>query len=194
MVRIVVIVLSLLLSACSMQPNTQSVKVAVAEDQFVDLPEPAQLQQEVNVSQLISAQWQDNKTQRLLVQLEVDQQKVALAGFSAWGAKLLSISYWGKDFGHRIETQVMSGLADKLPAPEQVLFYVMISIWPEQAWQNRLNKIGWRIQDKPLQRQLFDDKGNLVLVIDYQQEPHLQGTITLKHLKQGYTVTIQTQH
>lgn len=183
----------LLLTACSMQPNTHSVDVEVSPNRFVDLPQPSALQENVNVSQLITAQWGQGAQHKLLVQLQVDQEKVVLAGFSAWGAKLLSLTYWGQTTGNKIDTQVMSGLSEQLPKPEQVLFYVMISIWPEQAWQNRLSAIGWRLQEEGLQRRVIDENGKTVVIIDYQTKPYLAGTITLKHQALDYTVSIQTK-
>jgi len=195
--KLLIIVLSLLLSACSINPKMQlaihSVQVELAPQQFVDLPQPKDLQQSVNVSQLITAQWGDSNKQKLLVQLQVDRQQVVLAGFSAWGVKLLSLSYFGSEVGNKIETDVMAGLANTLPKPEQVLFYVMLSIWPESSWQAPLSSIGWKLQERDLQRLLIDENGEEVVIIDYQKKPYLDGKITFKHQRLNYTVIIKTK-
>lgn len=171
-----------------MQPQSHSVQVEIAPQQFVTLPSPAQLQQSINVSQLISAQWGEKKQQKLLVQLQVDEKQVVLAGFSAWGMKLLSLHYSDQ----QIQTDVLAGLAESLPKPEQVLFNVMLSIWPVEAWQLPLQKIGWKLQEKGLQRLLLDEKDQVVVIIDYQKKPYLDGKITFQHQTLHYTVIIET--
>lgn len=171
-----------------MQPSSQSIEVEVAQNHFVTLPSPDALQKNINVSQLISAQWAEEQQQKLLVQLQVDKNQVVFAGFSAWGMKLLSLHYSGEE----ITTDLMTGLSDTLPKPEQVLFNIMISIWPLEAWQVPLNKIGWHLEEKALQRRLLDEQGNVIITIDYQQVPYLDGKITLQHHLLNYTVIIET--
>lgn len=187
----------MLLSACSLSPkmlsSTHAVQVQVSTKQFVDLPQPRALQQTINVSQLITAQWGDANKQKLLVQLQVTPQQVALAGFSAWGVKLLSLTYWGNDWGNKIETNVMTGLADTLPQPEQILFNVMLAIWPLSSWDEALARIGWKLQENHLQRLLFDENGELVIRIDYQKKPYLEGKIIFKHQCLDYTISIETK-
>ena len=189
-----------LLTACTLQPISNdiqtinnTVQVEVTTEQFVDLPLPKQLQQDVNVSQLITAQWGEESKQKLLVQLQVDQQRVVLAGFSAWGVKLLSLTYLSDETGNKIETNVMTGLSETLPKPEQVLFNVMLAIWPENAWQVPLANIGWKLKENELQRLLIDENGNVVVTIDYQKKPYLDGKITFKHHRLNYTVVIETK-
>ncbi|TEW54090.1 DUF3261 domain-containing protein [Psychromonas sp. RZ22] len=192
-----IVVLSILLSACSMQPKMQQathpVQVEITPGQFVNLPQPKELQQNVNVSQLITAQWGEANQQQMLTQLQVDQEKVVLAGFSAWGVKLLSLTYLGEDGGNKIETNVIAGFADKLPQPEQVLFNVMLSIWPKSSWDKPLAAIGWKLKETALQRLLIDQNGKVVVTIDYQKKTHLDGKITFKHQGLNYTVIIETK-
>jgi len=195
--KYIIVALSFLLSACSIKPSmeldTQPVLVEVTQGLFIALPQPSELKENINVSQLITAQWGESNKQKLLVQLQVDQQKVILAGFSAWGVKLLSLSYFGEQFGHKIETNVIAGLADKLPQPEQVLFNVMLAIWPEDSWHEPLESIGWRLQQTPLQRILIDDKGDVIITIDYQRKPYLNGLITYQDHRLDYRVDIETK-
>jgi len=207
--RILLIGFLMLLSGCSLlptkqlttqppiqsipQPGSHSVQVSVTPGQFIDLPQPRELQQHINVSQLITAQWGEENSNQLLVQLQVDDQQVALAGFSAWGVKLLTLSYLGEQSGNKIDTNVMTGLAGALPDPEQVLFNVMIAIWPQEAWQAPLVDIGWTLHEDVLQRTLIDQQGNIIITIDYQQKPYLTGRITLKHHRLNYTVMIETK-
>lgn len=180
------IVLSL--AGCSMISNLHPVQVEIDNGIFVELPKPAQLQETINVSQLISAKWGEEKEQKLLVQLQVDEQQVVLAGFSAWGAKLLSLHYSGNE----IETSVLNGLTDTLPKPEQILFNVMLSIWPIESWQAVLSRVGWQLQDNNLQRLLINPKGEVIVTINYQKTPYLEGVITFEHHKLDYFITIET--
>ncbi|WP_354622780.1 DUF3261 domain-containing protein [Psychromonas sp. MME2] len=179
-----------ILSACSMQPlqnRADPLQVEVAKNTFVTLPTPAQLQRTLDISQLISAQWGEQQ-QQLMVQLQVDSQQLVLAAFSAWGAPLLSVKYTEQ----KIETSTIPGLAANLPKPEQVLFNVMLSIWPAQAWQTPFANIGWSLMATEKQRLLMDGNGDLIMQIDYQTTPHLQGLITIKHLQLNYIINIET--
>ncbi len=181
----------MLLSACSMQPQTHPVQVEVNPGIFVTLPKPAELGQDLNISQLITAQWgqeEGNKVQKLPVQLQVDQHSVVLAGFSSWGARIISLSYSGEE----IQTYVLSGLADTLPKPEQVLFNVMISIWPVESWSAPLAQIGWSLIESDFERFLVDQNGQTVATVTYQAHPYIDGIIVFKHLKLNYTITIET--
>jgi hypothetical protein len=195
--KLLLMTIALLLGACSFQPSMQAdtnhVQVEITPKQFVTLPQPEDLQQNINVSQLISAQWGEENKQQLLVQLQVDEQQVVLAGFSAWGVKLLSLTYYGEQASNKIETNVMTSLAGTLPKPQQVLFNVMLSIWPQESWLSPLNAIGWKLQESDLQRLLIDQDDNVVVVIDYERKPFLTGKITFKHLLLNYTVIIETK-
>ncbi|PTO61501.1 DUF3261 domain-containing protein [Vibrio splendidus] len=183
--------LSLLLSACSMvsqQPTGAS--VAIDKDTELALPLPAELGYSFTASQLISATWQDD-TQQLPVQVEVTPDKVVLAGFSSWGTRILSLQYQNQ----AIETQVLSGLGATLPQPEQVLFNLMLTLWPIEAWAQPLQGIGWHLVDTDNSRTVFDENQQAIIEIDYQAEPGAHktaGDIVFKHLTQGYTITIQT--
>ncbi|OBT20805.1 hypothetical protein A9266_12245 [Vibrio tasmaniensis] len=183
--------LGLLLSACSMvsqQPTGAS--VAIDKDTELALPQPAELGYSFTASQLISATWQDD-TQQLPVQVEVTPDKVVLAGFSSWGTRILSLQYQNQ----AIETQVLSGLGATLPQPEQVLFNLMLTLWPIEAWAQPLQGIGWHLVDTDNSRTVFDENQQAIIQIDYQTDPGTHktaGDIVFKHLTQGYTITIQT--
>ncbi|OMO25293.1 DUF3261 domain-containing protein [Vibrio lentus] len=183
--------LSLLLSACSMvsqQPTGAS--VAIDKDTELALPQPAELGYSLTASQLISATW-ENDTQQLPVQVEVTSDKVVLAGFSSWGTRILSLQYQNQ----AVETQVLSGLGTTLPQPEQVLFNLMLTLWPVEAWAQPLQGIGWHLVDTENSRTVFDENQQPIIKIDYQAEPGTHkttGNIVFKHLIQGYTITIQT--
>ncbi|MEZ8788469.1 DUF3261 domain-containing protein [Vibrio splendidus] len=186
-----VTLVGVMFTACSMvsqQPTGAS--VSINNDTELALPLPAELGYSFTASQLISATWQDD-TQQLPVQVEVTPDKVVLAGFSSWGTRILSLQYQNQ----AIETQVLSGLGATLPQPEQVLFNLMLTLWPTEAWTQPLQTIGWHLVDTDNTRTVFDDDQQAIIRIEYQakaNEPKLSGDIVFKHLIQGYTITIQT--
>jgi len=184
------IILLMLVSSCSLLKNSDGdvLQSELAPCVFVDLLKPAQLHESINVSQLITLYRQGSPPKKLLVQLQVDPQKVVLAGFSSWGTRLLSVEYSGK----KIKTKVMFGLSEKLPKPKQVLFNLMLAIWPVKAWQAPLQKIGWKIQEKHLQRLLLDKNNHVVVKIVYQKIPYLTGDILFENIPLQYKIKIET--
>ncbi|MGR5126591.1 DUF3261 domain-containing protein [Photobacterium swingsii] len=189
------------LSGCSSQPQQQQTNlIEIAPNVSVTIPTPEDLGYRLTASQLIGAQWgapaEQKQQQQLPVQLEVDPNKVALAGFSSWGARILTLSYQNQ----MIEASVLTGLETALPKPEQVLFNLMITLWPIESWQPHLAQIGWRLTESKQQRQLFDATGELVADIHYstssiagvKTSAYLDGLITFNNRQLGYTITIKT--
>lgn len=181
--------LTLLVSGCATVQAPQGNQVKIAPNTVVTLPTPAQLGYSLTASQLITATWQQTSHQ-LPVQLQVTPQALALAGFSSWGSRILSLDYTHQ----HITTYVMSGLGSTLPEPKQVLFNMMLTLWPLEAWQQPLQQIGWQLKQTPFQRQLIDNNGAIVAKIDYQDLNRLTGTITFTHYQPDYTITIKTLH
>ncbi|NAX43317.1 MULTISPECIES: DUF3261 domain-containing protein [unclassified Vibrio] len=183
--------LLLMLSGCSLVPNQASTQVEISPNTFVTLPKPAQLGYQVTASQLISAHWQDDNgqhNQQLPVQLQVTDDKIVLAGFSSWGTRILSLNYQQDT----IETSVLTGLENTLPKPEQILFNLMITLWPRNAWEASLNKVKWQIIDDENRRTLINELGETVIVIDYQHPFAMKGDICFHNQLLNYTITIKT--
>ncbi|MBD1575177.1 DUF3261 domain-containing protein [Vibrio sp. S11_S32] len=187
----------LLLSACTANSVTSSdkdqAKVEIAKDVWVTLPTPNQLGYDLTASQLISVTYQDSNNQ-LPTQLQVSDNTLVLAGFSSWGTRILSLQY----ADNQIDSHVMTGLGNTLPKPQQVLFNLMITLWPIEVWQQPLSQLGWRLTqtDDPSsqgkQRQLIDDKGQVVADIHYQNQNALKGDITFINPSLGFTIKIKT--
>ncbi|HHF0551045.1 TPA: DUF3261 domain-containing protein [Vibrio antiquarius] len=188
------IVLSLFLSACSLVPHQSTPQVDIAENTQVNLPTPASLGYQLAASQLITASWViDGKptSEQLPVQLQVTSNEVVLAGFSSWGTRVLSLSYDGE----QIQTEVLNGLQGTLPRPEQVLFNLMITLWPSSAWEGSLNEVRWQMIDKNNSRAIFDSDGEKIIEIQYSSSNKLEGKIDFHHLKHQFSISIQTlQH
>ncbi|PSU59343.1 DUF3261 domain-containing protein [Photobacterium aphoticum] len=191
-------------------------RVELAPSVWVTLPTPAELGASLTATQLISAAWNDQQNQ-LPVQLEVTPEKLVLAGFSSWGARILSLTYQDQ----ALSTDVLPGLGGVLPKPEQVLMNMMLTLWPQSAWQPSLQAVGWQLVDRPHQRQLLDNHGQVIVDIHYaggsehvnskasdrlnQGLNHglnnsltlsekLGGDIVFTHRQLGYRITIKTMN
>lgn len=203
---------SVLLFGCAQQTAPiapeQNTHIKIADNTWVHLPLPSQLGYAVTASQLLSVRYQDQHQQQqsnqLPIQLQITQDKVVLAGFSSWGTRLLSLTYQNQD----IDTYVMTGLGGVLPQPEQVLFNLMITLWPVEVWQPQLQRIGWQLTEtltdsslepsKPnhtphaKQRTLINDKGQVVADIYYADRQALKGDITFINHALDFTIVIKT--
>ncbi|CEO41500.1 DUF3261 domain-containing protein [Photobacterium kishitanii] len=184
---LIALLTTVFISGCATISQPQSNQVEIASHTFVTLPTPAQLGYSLTASQLITATWHQTSHQ-LPVQLQVTPQALALAGFSSWGSRILSLDYTN----HQLSTYVMPGLGSTLPEPKQVLFNMMITLWPLSAWQQPLQQIGWQLKQTANHRQLVDNKGVVVADINYQDADKLKGVITFVNHKPNYTITIKT--
>ncbi|MGF1776630.1 DUF3261 domain-containing protein [Vibrio nomapromontoriensis] len=179
------------ITGCALTPQNASTQVQLKPGTRVTLPTPAELGYQLSASQLISATWHSEKGQessQLPVQLQVDKNQLVLAGFSSWGTRIMSLTYQDDD----IQASVLSGLENTLPEPEQILFNLMVTLWPQSAWEAPLNAIEWRIIDSKNQRQLIDETGTTVINIRYESHDPLQGKIYFEHQQLGYSIVIQT--
>ena len=174
----------------SQSARTENSLVEIKENTFIRLPKVRELQKPLSVTQLVSAKWGDKKTQNMVVQLEIDEQKVVFAGFSSWGAKLISLTYSDS----AVESYVMAGLPDALPEPKMILMSLMLSMWPEEAWSAPLAEAGWKLKEGKLERALFDEKGKKVITINYTKRPITQSDIVFTHHSLNYVITIKTAH
>ena len=180
-------------SLTSNGPEKAQAKVEIEKGVWVALPAPRDLGYSLSASQLISVSYQ-NTTNQLPTQLQVSDDKVVLAGFSSWGSRILSLEY----ANNQIDSHVMAGLGGVLPQPEQVLFNLMITLWPVEVWQPSLSKIGWTLTEKNhddsqgKRRQLLNDKGEVVADIHYQNNNALKGDITFINPSLGFTIKIKT--
>lgn len=183
--------LGVTVSACSLTPQSATPVVQITQQEQVSLPTPGDLGYSLTASQLIEATWNSNKqkrTEQLPVQLQVSGDKLVLAGFSSWGTRILSLNYQDDE----ITTEVLSGLGGVLPPPEQVLFNLMITLWPVSAWEAPLNKVRWQIIDNYNTRAIFDNSGKKIIDIQYSNKDRLSGDIVFHHLIDNYTIKIKT--
>ncbi|OED84842.1 hypothetical protein BCS93_04470 [Vibrio breoganii] len=189
-----VLVLNILMVACASSLKLSTPTVQIAGGKTVHLPSPSSYNYDLTASQLIEATWVEDdtvKSSQLPVQLQVTGDKLVLAAFSSWGTRILSVTYQGDS----ISTNVMPGLSGALPPPEQVLFNLMITIWPRSAWEESLSNVRWKMNENDDGRAIFDENGRKVINIQYKSHPKLDGDIVFHHLVNDYTIVIKTlQH
>ncbi|CAH1540385.1 conserved exported hypothetical protein [Vibrio rotiferianus] len=179
------------LNACSLVPKQSTPSVEIEKDVAIALPAPNNLGYQLTASQLITATWTaggKERQEQLPVQLQVSSNDVILAGFSSWGTRILSLNYNGE----QIKTEVLAGLDGTLPKPEQVLFNLMLTLWPSSAWEAPLNKVKWKIIDDEYSRTVFNSDGEKIIDIHYENRDKLKGKISFNHLQHPFSISIQT--
>ncbi|MGI2259713.1 DUF3261 domain-containing protein [Shewanella sp. GXUN23E] len=180
------------LAGCSLSPQPDNDNlVELAPGVRITLPSPAEYGGSLSASQLIRISWQQEgkaQTRTLPVQLQITPQKLALAGFSSWGSRILSLTYENG----QITTAVLPGLGDTLPKPEQVALNLMLTLWPISAWDKALAGTGWQLQQQGLSRQLLSPEGLPMIRIDYSAADKLAGPISFRDNALGLTITITT--
>ena len=172
------------------QNQARDRQVEVALNTFVSFPPPAQLGKTLSVSQLIRANW-GSKRQSFPVHLEVSENQVLLLGFSNWGTRILTLTYTKKTL---IE-EVLPGLNAVLPQGKEVLFNMMLALWPLKSWNAPLNAIDWTLVEGENYRNLLNEKGETVIVITYSNSlkfKNIPSVINFKHVQQDYEITIET--
>ncbi|WP_434358612.1 DUF3261 domain-containing protein [Parasalinivibrio latis] len=189
MIRVALnLVFSLLLSACASVPESNQVEIA--QDRYITLPAPSEFEGRASVNQLITAKW-DDSTQTLPVYLEITPSEIVLVGFSSWGTRVLTLHYDGE----MLEADNLAGIGAVLPDGRQVLMNLMLTLWPLEAWEPHLAKIGWQLKDNGLARTLLNENGETVATIQYD-EPVVSGVIPdhiqFEQRQQNYQITIQT--
>lgn len=183
--------LGLTLFGCATAPTSTTPTVEITSQKQVHLPSPEMLGYSLNANQLIEATWHidgQSRSEQLPVQLQVSEEKLLLAGFSSWGTRILSLTYQDD----QITSEVLPGLGGVLPAPEQVLFNLMITLWPVSAWEAPLNKVRWQVVDNYNSRAIFDNNGEKIIDIQYSNKDRLAGEIVFHHLIDNYTIKITT--
>lgn len=174
----------LLLGGCShATPDTPYPQAWLEPGTRVTLPPPG-ITPSIHSQQLLTGTFKGSR-QQLLVLLNADDQKVALAGLSSVGIRLFLVTYDGN--GLHTEQSIV---APQLPPASQVLADVMLSNWPISAWQTRLPP-GWTLADRGDKRALRNNRGALVSEITYLVRNGKRVPIGIQQHAFNYHITIQ---
>ena len=142
------------LGSCAVLPQLDVVK------QLVLMPIAPPVGPSRRVVQQITAQWPDRKETMLCV-LELDKQRIAMAGFTNDGLSLFNLTYDGKTI-----------VADKSPllpdsvVPEFIITDLQLVYWPVAVLQKNLHGSLWRLEVDTSQRRLYY-QGNKAIEVNY---------------------------
>ena len=112
------------------------------------------------VVQQITAQWPDRKETMLCV-LELDKQRIAIAGLTNDGLSLFNLTYDGNTI-----------ISDKNPllpdsvAPEFIIADLQLVYWPVAVLQKSLHGSSWRLEVDSSHRRLYY-QGNKTVEVNY---------------------------
>ncbi|MWN31385.1 MULTISPECIES: DUF3261 domain-containing protein [unclassified Gilliamella] len=179
---IITVLLAMLISACSNQSQT---KAWLTKGTRIDLPQP-NLQQPYHDQQLLKFNY-NGQENSLITLIDIDQNQLKVIGLSALGIRLFEINYNGNTINTKHNIFVK-----ELPAPEQVLSDIMLSILPIKNWQAVL-PTGWQLIDNEKKRLLLNDKQETIVEISYTEKPseQIRKPNRIKHHIFSYEITIQ---
>jgi len=178
--------LVILLSACSNQPS-QTTEAWLTKEVKVNLPLP-HLAKPYHDQQLLTFNYNDQQNS-LITLVHADTNTLTVVGLSTLGIRLFKIEY----HDNAITTE-QNIFIKELPSAAQILSDIMLSIWPVEAWQAKLPK-GWQLVDSNLHRQLIDNTGQIIIDIEYLQQPLSQKIHQPAHIKHNifdYQITIKS--
>ncbi|OCG02242.1 DUF3261 domain-containing protein [Gilliamella sp. wkB112] len=178
-----ILMLGMLISACTTKPHAEA---WLTKETRVNLPIP-NLQQDYHDQQLLKFKYK-NQANSLITLVDLNQNQLKVIGLTALGIRLFEIEYDGRN----IKTK-QNIFVKELPAPQQVLSDIMLSILPTQQWQVVLPE-GWQLIDNQLHRKLLNDKQETIIDITYKEKPSLQirKPIQIVHNIFGYQIDIQS--
>jgi len=149
---------------------------------------PVQLGSELNLTQRLSItrlNGSADNQQTLDVLLEMDAQRVHLAGF-ALNQRILTLSWDGQ----QLETE-RNPLVPAVIDGAHILRDIQLVYWPLAALQTVL-PAGWTLSEQNQQRTLRHQQ-KIVLTIHYQGIPHWNGRAVLENQQEGYRLQIDSQ-
>jgi hypothetical protein len=150
----------LLLSLCTLLSGCAVLTKTDVLNQPVLMPMAPPVGPSRRVVQQITAQWPDRKETVLCV-LELDKQRIAMAGLTNDGLSLFNLTYDGKTI-----------LADKSPllpdsvAPEFIITDLQLVYWPVAVLQKSLHDSAWRLEVDSGHRRLYY-QGNKTVEVNY---------------------------
>ena len=171
---------ALLLSSCAVLTKPYDVKQAVL------MPMSPPVGPSRRVVQQITALWPDRK-EVLLCVLELDKQRIAMAGLTNDGVSLFNLTYDGKTI-----------VLDKSPllpdsvAPEFIITDLQLVYWPVAVLQKNLLASSWRLEIDKNHRRLYY-QGNKTVEVNYLLPDAIWAeSVELINYRYNYRLQIKT--
>jgi hypothetical protein len=138
------------------------------------------------VIQQITVLWSDRK-ETLLCVLELDKQRIAMAGLTNDGVSLFNLTYDGK----AIVLDKSPLLPDSV-APEFIITDLQLVYWPVAVLQKSLHASSWRLEVDTSQRRLYY-QGNKVVEVNYLLPDAIWAkSVELINYRHNYRLHIKT--
>ncbi|RJF54594.1 DUF3261 domain-containing protein [Serratia inhibens] len=181
--RMMLLMLATLLAGCAGSQDPTLPQAWLKPGTRVALPSPV-LEQPISQQQLLTAEVKGQR-HSMLVLLNADGRRLQLVGMSPLGIRLFNLTYDRQ--GIHTEQLIKVG---ELPPASQVLADIMLSYWPAADWRPLL-PAGWRLEDRPEVRRLYDDRGATISEIRYQQANGQRNPLSITQSAFHYRITIQ---
>jgi hypothetical protein len=176
----------LLFSLCTVLNGCAVLTKSDVVNQPVLMPMAPPIGPSRRVVQQITAQWPDRKETMLCV-LELDKQRIAIAGLTNDGLSLFNLTYDGKTI-----------VADKSPllpdsvAPEFIITDLQLVYWPVAALQKSLHGSSWRLEVDTNHRRLYY-QGSKTIEVNYLVHDALWAkSAELVNYRYNYRLQIKT--
>lgn len=138
------------------------------------------------VVQQITALWPDRK-ETLLCVMELDKQRIAMAGLSNDGLSLFNLTYDGR----AIVSDKSPLLPDSL-APEFIISDLQLAYWPVAVLQENLRASSWRLEADRTHRRLYY-QGNKTVEVNYLEPDAVWAkSVELINYRYNYRLYIKT--
>ncbi len=180
MQRIVMVLLCVLLMACTSEP--QRLHLPALQLAPAAFGGNVSLAQQLTLSKVSTAE--PMPTRRIDAQLEIDEGQVRLAGL-ALGQRVLTLR-WN---GEKLDSERHPLLPEEVDAT-RVLRDIQLVYWPAEAIQVALPQ-GWHLRDERQQRVLSFD-GVAQVSIRYAGEPRWIGQATIDNRLEQYRLEIDS--
>lgn len=179
------------LSGCALFQKQQSTqpKIAFLADVEITLPPPNALNQNMQLSQIVSATYHINgEASNFTAQVEVvvNPQQIMMIAVSGWGGSLFKVDYNG--------TTIESS---SLPMPNanmgvnQTLSEFIISYAPPSVLTSMFANTDIQVEIKPRQRCLYQH-GDKIMCVDYSTDQPWLGQVVVHNYHYDYTVKVDT--
>jgi len=137
------------------------------------------------IVQQITASW-PGRQETLLCVLELDKQRIAIAGLSSDGISLFNLSYDGK-----VLTLDKSPLLPAAFAPEFIIKDLQLAYWPAAELHKILSR-HWRLEADKQHRRLYYNNDKLVDVDYLQPDAAWAKEVALSNHRYHYHLHIKT--
>jgi hypothetical protein len=127
------------------------------------------------------------RTLELLMQLEIDQHRIAIVGMTPMGNRLFALIYQNGKLSYEPEAQFNSALR-----PEYLLADLQLCLWPTQVLQQHLSGSNMKLVESQPKMRDIQRHNQTIIRIQYTKTLPQVETITFQHLERAYRFELHT--